>query len=229
MRTLSLLDWRLWQRKAFYKSRSKFEVEVARSKIMVPCEGHVTRNTMWNMNSGKVIIRRKVWQTCGSSDWRTDGRMGGRTERQVTDTVIPSGVLLRCRHKNWWTFLVNKVMIFRIRVQNHQKNAWLLYFQDGKIYGRLFIKMINYFSVKIWIFEISKITFIKIFSLQIVNLTIRYHLLKFLYITISWKAHSFVEKFIALLFIGFTLNFCRVYKHVCQIIYFLKYAACILR
>ena len=98
-------------------------------------------------------------------------------------------------------------MIFRIRVQNHQKNALLLYLQDGKIYGRLFINMINYLSVKIWIFEISKITFIKIFSLQIVNLTIRYHLLKFLCITKSGKAHSFVENFIALLFIGFTLNF----------------------
>ena len=145
---------------------------------------------MWRSCHKEYNVKHEQWQSYNQkksvTDVRklrlTDGRAGGQKDKLQTQWSL-GGVLLRCRHKNWWTFLVNKVMIFRIRVQNHQKKrALLLYLQDGKKYGRLFIKMINYFSVKIWIFEISKITFIKIFSLQIVNLTIRYHLLKFLYI-----------------------------------------------
>ena len=60
MKALSLLVRKLWPRLKFFKSRSNFKVKVTRSKIMVPCERIVTRNTHVQYESPSLLVR-KLW------------------------------------------------------------------------------------------------------------------------------------------------------------------------
>ena len=67
MKSRSLLVRNLLPRLKFFKRRLNFKVKVTRSKIMVPCEGLVTRNTHVQYESPissdkKVMAKVKVFQ-----------------------------------------------------------------------------------------------------------------------------------------------------------------------
>ena len=138
--------------------------------------------TMWRSCHKEYNVKHEQWQSYNQkksvTDVRklrqTDGRAGGQIDRLQTQWKgrgNPIRVSMICNprrglpsrgwwrtaslppHKNWWSFLVNKVMIFRIRVFKITKiNALLLYFQRRFSCTKhsamaLFIKMINVFFV----------------------------------------------------------------------------------
>ena len=106
------------------------KVSFLQKQVKVRSGGREVKNygTMWRSCHKGYSVKHEQWQSYNQkksvTDVRklrlTDGRAGGQKDKLQTQWSL-GGVLLRCRHKNWRTFLVNKVMIFRIRVQNHQK------------------------------------------------------------------------------------------------------------
>ena len=60
IKALPLLVWKLWPRLKFFKSRSNFNVKVAGSKIMVPCERSCQKEYACNMKVLPLIVW-KLW------------------------------------------------------------------------------------------------------------------------------------------------------------------------
>ena len=79
MKSISLLVSKLWPRLTFFKSRSNFNVNVTRSRIMVPVKGLVIGNTHMKYESSifnclKVLAKVKVFVHATNADADADTR-----------------------------------------------------------------------------------------------------------------------------------------------------------